>query len=1138
MKTLRYVKSYIASCFSMIFLSLALIAAPAAVCQGVTGNISGTVTDPAGAVVVGATVTAQNTSIGVETTTVTNSAGAYNLRFLAVGEYTITVIAQGFAKFEPPPFVLEVDHTAKIDVILSLGTANETVKVDVEVAPLLNTTDASLGVTLTNRQIQAIPLNGLNFSSVTLFQPGAVNTDPSGLTGNNAIERTTFNNGINSVNGNRNQANNYTLDGVDLNEGQNNLIAYNPAPEAIEQIKVISANAAAEYGNVNGGDVLTVLRSGTNSYHGSAYAYLENQTLNANTWSNNFNGVPRNPFTQTIFGGSVGGPIRHNKLFFFADYEGVRRHTSGSAIASVLPAAMRTGDFSALLNPPTGQPVQLYDTQNNFMPYVNNQVPVVNPVAKFLFSHPELYPLPNATPTDGLLQNNFHGPNRQFIVNNQGDIKVDWEPRAADSVSGFYSQSNAYDGNIVPLAISFPSQNLYPSKVLGLRWVHVFSPSLVNEARVGFTRVRWDNGIPTDTTGIFGLTGNSQVLGIPFGTQQYPGFAFQGVSGGGLNGSASNSNGITGFGTSANTQIIRDNTFSYGDNLSWSRGKHLMTFGVQAIRYQQNYFNNGNFGPLGNFFYGGEFTGLADGTLGYAPADFVLDRVDHRNIGVPGGLVGNRQWRSAGFAQDDWKIFPKLTLNLGLRYEFDQPWYEVHDKTANVIPDNGGTVIYAGPVPASAPPGSERCDNRACYEPNYKQFMPRIGFAWQAKPRLVLRGGYGATSFFEGNAANQRLTSSPPFVQISDQFAVKPSTTTGGGTPFTVEEGFGGATGLGGNGFGAWPQHIQPAYIQEFSLTTEYAFTNQTALSVGYVGERGQHLMDYRNGNQLTAPGAPPPYPNIANLSNQATALLITESAAMMNYNAGQVTLRHHTGHGLEFVVNYTYAKALTNSSGNYGTPNINGSDGAFQNGYDSRADIGPAGQDVRHNLSALGVYALPFGRGKQFGTNVKRWADEIIGGWSLSGSLVAYSGFPITVNGPSAINTNSYGQPRANHYRQLKIVNQTVSNWWGTDPSALPCLGADNGVCAYGVATSNTYGTSGVNTERAPGYRQVDASFFKDFHITESQAIGFRVDFFNAFNIASYGNPDNNVTDTTFGQITNTRSPARQIQFSLHYRF
>ena len=1123
--------------FSMMLLSLALIAAPAAVCQGVTGSISGTVTDPTGAVVVGATVTAKNTSLGVETSTVTNAVGAYNLRFLPVGEYTVTVSTQGFAKFERPPFVLEVDHTATIDVTLSVGTTTESLKVEAEVAPLLNTTDATLGVTLTHNEIQAIPLNGLNFSTVTLFEPGAVNTDPQGLTGNNAIERSTFNNGINSVNGNRNQANNYTLDGIDLNEGQNNLIAYNPAPEAIEEIKVISANASAQYGNVNGGDVLTVLRSGTNNYHGSAYAYLENQTLNANTWSNNFVGVPRNPFTQTIFGGSVGGPIRHNKLFFFADYEGVRKHTGGTAPASVLTAAMRTGDFSALLNPALGQPVQLYDSQNNFAPYPNNQIPVVNPVAKFLFAHPDLYPLPNATPTDGLLQNNYHGPNRQFVVNNQGDIKIDWDPRSNDAISGFYSQSNAYDGNIVPLAITFPAQNVYPSKVFGSRWVHTFSPSLVNEARMGFTRVRWDNGIPTDSTGAFGLKGNS-VVGIPVPAQQYPGFAFQNVSGGGgLNGSGAGFNAITGIGNSANTQIIRDNTFSYADNLVWSRGRHILSFGAQFIRYQQNYFNNGNFGPLGNFNYSGAFTGLANGTIGYGAADFVLDRVTERSVGVPGGLVGNRQWRSAGYAQDDWKIFPKLTINLGLRYEFDQPWYEVHNKTANVIPDNGGTVIYAGSLPAGAIPGSKVCSNRACYNPNYKQFMPRIGFAWQVKPRLVLRGGYGATSFFEGNAANQRLTSSPPFVQISDEFATKPSS-TGGGTPFIVEQGFGGATGFGSNGFGAWPLNIQPAYIQEFSLTTEYAFTAQTALSVGYVGERGQHLMDYRNGTQLTAPGAPPPYPNIANLSNQASALLITESAAMMNYNAAQATLRHHVGHGLDFVVNYTFAKALTNSSGNYGTPNISGSDGAFQNGYDSRADIGPAGQDIRHNLTALGVYALPFGHGRQFGANSKRWVDEIIGGWSLSGSLVVYSGLPITINGPNNSGTNSYGQARANHYRQLKIVNQTVSNWWGTDPSALPCLGVDTGTCAYGVATNGTYGTAAVNTERAPGYRQVDWSFYKDFHITETHAVGFRADFFNAFNIASYANPDNNVTDGNFGQITSTRSPARNIQFSLHYRF
>lgn len=1137
LKNLPNIQTLLCCSFFVLF---SLCAIPSASAQTVTGNITGTVTDPSGAIIPGATVTAKNVATGVETPATTNSAGAYTIRFLPIGQYQVSVSATGFVTAQYPAFQLEVNQTAKIDIKLQVGAESQTVSVEGGIPPILNTNDGTQSTVLSTTAIQNIPLNGRNFSSVTLFVPGAVNTDPTGMTGNNAIERNTFNNGIASVNGNRNQANNYTLDGIDINEGQNNLIGYNPAPDAIQEIKVISSNAPAEYGNVNGGDVISVLKSGTNHFHGSAYGYLENENLDANTWFNNhlLPIIPINPYTQTTFGGTIGGPIKHDKLFFFADYEGVRRHSGGSDTASVFTPAMRAGDFSALSVSGT----QLYDTQNNFAPYVNNQVPILNPVAKYLFAHPELYPLPNATPSDDLAGSNYHGSTRKFVVNNQGDVKIEWDPRASDKITGFYAQSDAFDGQTAVLAISFPSQNVYPTKLGGATWVHVFSPSIVNSARIGFTRVRWDNSIPTDPTGAFGLNGNA-LVGIPFGAQSYSGFSGQ---------SFQNST-LSYLGTPANVQVLRDNTYSYGDNLTWQYGLHLFSMGVEAIRYQQNYINTNNFGFLGTFTYSGSFTSNPNSNItngpGYSPADFVLDRVGEAQVTAPGGLVGNRQWRSAGFFQDDWKVLPNLTLNLGIRYEYDEPWYEVNDKTANVLLSTG-QVIYAGPVPASAPAGSGRCGNRSCYQPNYSQIMPRIGFAYQVTPRWVLRGGYGATSFFEGNAGNQRLTSEPPFVVANDKRALTPSAASGstpasGGTPYTVEEGFTSKPGdinFAGQTYSAWPQNIRPAYIQEFNLTTEYALTDSTSLAVAYVGETGQHLIDYRNANQLTSFNAVAPY---VNLVGQGGSLLVTESNAMMNYNAGQATLRHRATHGFEYTVNYTYARAMTNSSGNYGTPNISGSNGAFQNGYNSRADYGPAGQDVRNALSAIGNYALPFGHGKQFGSNANRLVDAAMGGWSISGSVIAYSGFPVTINGPQESNTNSFGQSRANQYRKLKIRNRSIENWWGTDPSAIPCLtpGQDNGVCAYGVAGVNTFGTASIGSERAPGYEQIDASAFKDFHITESQLIGFRADFFNLFNIASYDNPDNNITDTTnFGNISNqgtpVRSPARQIQLSLHYSF
>jgi len=1143
----------------------AVVCVPAVFAQNVTGSVTGEVTDPSGALVPGAHVTAENVATGVRTQGDTNAAGVYSIRFLPIGQYHLIIVATGFGSLTSPTFALEINQTVRLNEKLSIGAATS---VDVNaVPPILNTNDSSLGITLSTNEIANIPLDGRNFSSVTLYQPGAVTTDPTGFSGNNAIERSTFNNGIASINGNRNQANYYTLDGADQNEPQNNLIAYNPAPDALAEVRVISANAPATYGNANGGAVVSILKSGTNDFHGSVYGYLENHNLDANSWGNKHqlaivdpqtgnlvsNPIPRNPFTQSLFGGTLGGPILHNKLFFFVDYEGVRKHTGGLIQSSVLTQAMRNGDFSALLSLDNGG-TQLYDSQNNYAPYVNNQVPVLNPVAKYLFAHPELYPLPNTAASSGIIGNNFQGAQRTFVINNQGDVKIEYNLGVSNKFTAFYAQSDANDSTTALIPATFPSANVFPSKLGGGSWIHTFSSAIVNEARFGFTRVRWDQGIPTDPSGLFGLTGNAKV-GIPFGTQLYPGFSEQdfGLSGSpaGGSGNAVGAN-ASPFGTPANTQILRDNTFNYYDNLTWQRGRHLFSFGVQATRYQQNYVNASNYGFLGNFRYTGAFTSnpnVTTGGAGYSAADFDLDRVAENRLGSTLGIVGNRQWRAAGYIQDDFKATPTLTLNVGLRYEYDQPWYEVNNKTANVLLSTG-TVEYAGSVPAGAVAGSVVCPQRSCYQANFTQFMPRLGFALQLRPWMVLRGGYGATSFFEGDAFNQRLTSSPPFALGSDLVAQVP-TATSTGTPFRIEDGFTpqfSAT----SSYSVWPQNIKPAFIHQYSLTTEYALTSYTSLTLGYLGETGQHLADYRNANQLTLAqatiinnlpsGATVPAAAVApysNLVGQNGGLLVTESSAGMNYNGAQATLRHRASRGFEYTVNYTYAKSMTNSSGNYGQPNISGSNGAFQDGYNGRADYGPAGQDVRHNVNAVGVYALPFGRGLAYANHINPFLDLVIGGWKISGSLIAYSGFPITINGPGSSNTNSFGQSRANNYRRIKIVNRSINNWWGTDPSATGCsAGGDNGVCAYGASAPLTFGTASINSERAPGYRQVDSSLFKDFHLYESHALGFRADFFNLFNIANYGNPDNTITDSNFGQISGVRGQERRIQLSAHYTF
>jgi hypothetical protein len=1119
--------------------------------QTVTGSITGEVTDPSGAVVAGAHVVAHNLDTGVDTPATTNSVGLYRIEFLPIGHYQVSVEASGFNTETLPPFTLEVLQTATFNVKLMVGSTSTSVNVSAA-SPILNTENLTISSTFTANTIDNFPLNGLDFSALTLYLPGAVST--YGASGPTSFERSTYNSDTPNFNGNRAQANNYTLDGIDMNETYNNLISYSPAPAALEQVQVLTADSPTDYGNVNGAGVVSVLKSGTNQFHGSAYGYVQDYRFDANSYAHGYQGLPTSPYSFAQFGGTVGGPILHNKLFFFGDYLGSRWHVGGLNTASVITDSMRNGDFSVLL---TGDhPIQLYDPLNGFAAYEGNMgVPIINPVAKFLFANPQFYPdcggdnpvTPSngkcVTPTDGIAGNNYEAPNPSYKGNNQGDAKIEYDPRANDKITGFYSISHAYDGSIPVLAITFPGVNLYPTWITGVNWVHTFSPRMVNSARAGFTRTDWNQGFPVDLTGAFGTAGNAKV-GIDFPNQRFNGFTNQGF----------NAN-ISDVGTTAYNGGVIDNTYSYTDNLTWQRGKHYLSMGIQARRYQNNYPTGNNDGYLGSLNYSGNFTSNGNGSGGYGPADFVLDRVQSGGVTLASVNVGQRQWRTAGFAQDNFKVLPNLTLVFGIRYEFDEPWIEEQNRTGN-IDLTTGQIDYAGHLPVGALPGSGICSNLACYQPNYRQWMPHIGFAYQLNDRFVVRGGYGATSFFEGNSFNQRLTAIAPFLQAAG-FSVSSPTTESVPTPNTAEEGFTASDtsvqySSSNNGYTAYPQNIQPAYVQEFNLTLEYALTRTASLQAGYVGETGQHIEDYGNVNQLTvnndqasAPFYNSQYIGVDGIDSALGVggnggLLITESRAMMNYNALQAVLRQRLSHGLEYTVNYTYGKAMTNSLGNYSL-NVNGFSGAFENYYNSGADDGPAGYDIKHNLSATAVYALPFGRGKEYFSSSSRVLDEVIGGWKLSTAAVAYSGFPEVITGGSS-NSNSYGSNRVNQYRKLKVVGRTNENWFGTDPSAVPCLtaGVDNGSCAFGVPANNVFGTSHNGAVRGPGYFNMDMAAFKDFHVYREHTVGFRFDAFNAFNIVSYGNPDTGITDSTYGNVSlqGTRSSERHLQFSAKYTF
>jgi len=1160
----------------MMLLFVCSIAASA---QTITGGINGIVTDSSGAVLPNAKVVATSVETNVETTATTNNDGVYNIRFLQIGHYKVSIEAPGFATTNFGPFTIETGQNAKVDAKLALAGTESKVTVESELVPLLNSENPTLATTLDTRAIENIPLVGRNLTAITMFLPGAVSTQPNSFVSNAAVSGPLSGNNASgqssgasvSVNGNRQQANQYILDGMNINQTLDDTQGYVPNVDAIGQVQVISSNASAEYGNVNGGDVLYQTKSGTNHWHGSMFYFLNNYNLDANSWKNNFTKVPKNSYTRNLFGGTFGGPVMKDKLFFFVDYQGGRFHSGGTSTASVYTQKMRNGDFSELLDPAImGQPVnnvpktiQLYNSTVAGLPaYANNQVQVTNPAAQYLFAHPELYPLPNFAPNPGTpTQNNYHGFQKQRNYGNQFDVKVDYRLSERDNMFVRYSQMDSGQTTQSALITSFNSAPTFPFKSVAINEVHQFSSSIINEFRAGYTRVQNNGAVLLDPSGTFGLNGNS-LLGIP-GGQAFAGFSGLTMANSASPQGFSASNGSSDFTTIGNSNGGTNytlNTFLYGDNLTWSKNRHTFKFGAQFLRQQQNNFYPGNDGSLGGFYYLG--AGTARGTTGgYTGADFVLNRAGFVSKGGVSGPVGMRSWRSAYFAQDDWKVSPNLTLNIGVRYEFVQPIYEVNNKMSTIDPANPSVILLAGSAQAAA-----AGYNRALVDPYYGSVMPRIGFAYQPTTRLVVRGGYGIQNFMEGTGANLRMTTNLPFQGSYQASGLQSNATTG--TPgqfFGVQSGFGSASGTGaasGVVYNVWNKKIKPAFIGEYSLTLEYQVSNTASFQIGYVGESGQHLITANRRNQLAAPcvingeikafpsagaaqpaGCPKsPYQDTPGVGYTGT-IRFTDSNAMMNYNALQASFRQRLSRGLQYIANYTYSRAMTNSIGFYGAPGINNPSAYAQNVYNLSADYGPTGQDVRNAINFNLVYDLPLGRGRKFGGNMPLVLDEVVGGWKVSLTGIAYSGFPVTLTANNNSQVNS-GAQRPNKLRPLKIVNRSMNNWFGTDPSATPCTtpGVDNGVCAYGQPAFGTFGTARTGSERAPNFQTYGASVTKDFTIWHEQQINFRADADNVFNNAYLGNPQNNITNTLFGNITNQGTPVRSnprtMQLSVKYHF
>lgn len=1093
-------------------LALLLLVAIPAFSQEVSASLTGVVTDSTGAAIVGAQVTARDLDRSTTFPTTTNDAGIYFLPRIPAGRYEVKVEAPGFKSLTRPNVILEVNQRARVDMAMEVGQVTESVEVTGEI-PLLSTDTTLVGSTVQSTTLVQTPLASRNFTELTLLTPGTVTTSLSGMRNS---ERTGYGSSRPYVNGNRAQANNFLLDGIDNNQVSDNYTAYQPNVDAIQEVNTITNNAPAEFGNFQGAIINVVMKSGTNDFHGSAFEFFQNDKLNANNWARNWQGLDRAPVRLNTFGATFGGPVLipkifngKDKLFFFANYQGIRRANPGAPAAfSVIPAEFRQGDFSRLL---TERGIQLYDPLNldangNRLPFVNNQIPVsrMDPVARALFSDPSLYPDPV---NNGLRFNQINGTGSRLNTD-QGDIKLDYKPGDNDNISFRYSHGWQVTESIATQPLVFPGVGTSPFKAGVLNWTKTLSPTMVNEARFGINRIVFDNGGADQ-----GLGNVAEQLGIAGANDRGPGLPNFRFSGG-----LADQIGSTNVGRQA---LFANTTFHVADNLTLIKGRHMFKMGGQVLRQRMNTLYTGNNGRTGFIQWDGRFTGKDVSTPGLAEADFFLGAVSRTGRGVT-GLWGHRKTILGFYFQDDWRVSDSLTLNLGLRWEWHQPLYEVYDRQANFEPFTG-KLLLAG----------QDGNSRALYEPFNKDFQPRIGFAytpaWLGR-KTVFRGAYTISSYMEGSGTNLRLPINPPFQTESEGiFDTVNITSPVLGTGQFIDS-LAQSDPFKNANIRLWDPFVRPANTQQWSLIIEHQLPGSSMVSAGYVGQKGAHLivpMPYFQ-RQLLSDGTtiPSPYlsgnPALANIAQISG----TESNGNMQYHGLQAQYRKRMSRGLTAQVSYTLSKTMTDSLGFYGdVGQVAGPSAYWQYLYDRQAEWGPAFFDARHNFTAGWVYELPFGKGKAMGSGWNPAINGLLGNWQLGGLLYLRSGFASTVRANDQSGTNSRGA-RADRIGDGNDGPQTVGpggSWFDTS--------------AYRSPAPGTLGNAGNGTYTGPPLRNLDLSIQKLFPLKERFNVEFRAEMFNVTNTPSFQTVNSNVNSLTFGEVTGAQD-ARRVQFGLKLNF
>jgi hypothetical protein len=1130
---------------------LLIVLSTAAVClaQSDTARLQGTVTDPQGNAVAGAAVNVTSVETGRVSTATTSELGYYTVSALPPGNYRVDIAQKGFKKVSRT-LELQVAQLGVADFQLQVGEVTETITVEAG-SPVIDLQDSSLGEVVEGRQITELPLNGRNFTQLALLVPGVTRGQPGGAATGSNNNAETFRFGQEggaslAVNGLRPQADNFILDGIDNNEALVNTIVFFPPADAIDEFRVQTSVAPAQFGRAGGALVVSTIKSGTNEYHGSAFEFNRNTNLNAESFFTSPH-TPTPKFNRNQFGGTVGGPVFKNKLFMFGDYEGLRQQIPGSPEYATAPTdLMRQGDFSELLQPTAttglGQTYTIYDpTTNGSVPKTAsnpngalqfmgsgaqpNVIPA-NRINSVGLAYIKAFPEPNCTHAqDPACFSVYHDykNTRKLIENwNDFDIRGDYILNTKNSLFVRFSRGRADQTDTTRLT-TLPSgfgsgTNFNHPWGTSVGFTSTLSQTMINEFRGGFVRTTFGYLPPFNGTDLCVQLGivncNTPLLG--------------GIA---LIGGYNNQIEYTGdFGT----YKVPQTGFNYNDTLTWTKGRHTVKVGASILRRELNLFRplagKGYFQIAGNGNSGccSGATGHVD--TGYEVSDLLAGFVDGYSHGTQFGMVGTRSWENGFFAQDDFRVTNRLTLNLGIRWDILTWPTEVENRQANFDLVTGALIVAGS---NGAP--------RTLIPNDYHDFGPRLGFAYQltGDAKTVLRGGYGLFYFIDRGGISNQLAQNPPFggensvtyqqgfrITLSGSLPCEPTCTPAqllapnatGPVPSGNFTGLNLAAPTGVSVIALLPSNIPPM-VSQWNLQVQRQIGTNQSVSLAYVGTHGAHLVRNYNANQQlynTSTSVAGLYPNLGSIQVQDTS-------GKSDYHALQAQYERRFTQGLQMTGAFTWSKTLDDSCGN-----LDGGGGCAPQLYTNyRLERGLSTQDVDYVMSISALYELPFGRGKKFGSDASRWMDYLIGGWQLNAIYALQGGTPfsVTVSGnPSSTRADLVGK--------ISVHPGNINNYVDAAAFAVPAKNAAGNYIAPG--------TAGRDIVRGPGFSNMDFALFKNFPITERIKGQFRVQAYNLTNTPHFANPaDTNLSDGHIGLINNVLTNSwRQIELGLRITF